>query len=53
MKKSTLDKISLYYGMDDPPRLKSVKTRKREENIELSTIEIVNSKLDVKGEKNK
>jgi len=48
-----MDKMSLYYGMDDPPRLKCAKSRKKEDNIELSTTEIVNSKLDVKGEKNK
>ena len=48
-----MDKMSLYYGMDDPPHLKSTKSWKREDNIELSTTEMVNSKLDVKGEKNK
>jgi len=48
-----MDKMSVYYGMDDPPRLKCTKTLKKEDIIEVSTTEIVNSKLIVKGEKNK
>jgi len=48
-----MDKMSLYYGMDDPPHFKHSKTQKREDDKELRANEIVNSKLNIKGEKNK
>ena len=53
MKRVTMNKMSLYYGMDDFHSLKGLKPQKRKDNKEVCHNEKKISKGNKEGEKNK
>ena len=48
-----MDKMFLYYRMDELPSLKRLKPQKRKDNKEIRNNETINYKVNKEGENNK